>query len=79
MSSPAITRNKRGQFQRDDSQLRDGIIELIEQVRLIGCAWEMFPEIKNRREYMDPIYTKLAKLVEQLKQVDEPKGATHDG
>jgi hypothetical protein len=74
MSSPSITRNKLGQFQRDDSQLRDGIIATLEIVQRVACAWELFPEITDRRGHMDDIYREIDGLIAQLKQVDEPKG-----
>jgi hypothetical protein len=70
----SILRNDDGTKVRDDSALRDGMIVLIEQVRLIGCAWEMFPQIEKRHEYMDPIYRRLADLVEDLEQVDTRMG-----
>jgi hypothetical protein len=76
MSNASIIHGKKGQFQRDDSALRDAIIELTECVRLVGVAWEMFPEIKNRRDYMNPIYKRLELLTDELKQVDTKKG--HD-
>jgi hypothetical protein len=76
MSNQTITRNKRGQFQRDDSQLRDGIIATLELVQRVACAWELFPELdaEARRGHMDDIYREIDGLIAQLKQVDEPKG-----
>jgi hypothetical protein len=59
MSSPSITRNKLGQFQRDDAQLRDGIISTLELVQRVACAWELFPEITDRRGHMDDIYREI--------------------
>jgi hypothetical protein len=79
MSSPTITRNKLGQFQRDDAQLRDGIIATLELVQRVACAWELFPELQDRRGHMDDIYREVDSLIQELRQVDEPKGATNDG
>jgi hypothetical protein len=72
--SKTITRNALGQFVRDDAQLRDGIIATLELVQRVACAWELFPEMQDRRGHMDDIYREIDGLIKQLKQVDEPKG-----
>jgi hypothetical protein len=43
-------------------------------VQRVACAWELFPELQDRRGHMDDIYRSVDALIAELKQVDEPKG-----
>jgi hypothetical protein len=69
-----LARNESGRFVRDDTALRDGIIATLELVQRVACAWELFPELQDRRGHMDDIYRSVDALIAELRQVDEPKG-----
>ena len=74
-----LARNESGRYQRDDAQLRDGIIALAGIVKRIGCAWEQFPDLtaEERRGKFDQIYRDISALITDLEQVDKRKGGGH--
>ena len=75
----AIARNESGRFQRDDTALRDGMIETLGILKRVAIMWELFPEMDGdeRRVVADTVYRDISNLVEQLEQVDQRKGGEH--
>ena len=76
MSNATIIHGKKGQFQRDDSALRDATIETLGVLKRVAMMWELFPEMdtEERRNVGDAIYRDISNLIDQLGDVDARKG-----